>query len=75
MKFNGARLRQLREERKLSQEELARLAKVALGSIKNWETGKTNPRDPEAVSRVASVLGANASTFFDFDGRKNDRAS
>lgn len=36
-------LKQLREEAKLSQEELARLIDVSVKSISRWETGRHEP--------------------------------
>lgn len=37
------RLKQLREDKKISQAELARELNVAQGTIGNWETGKRTP--------------------------------
>ena len=38
------RIRELRQERQLSQEELARLLEVDRSSVARWETGSNNPR-------------------------------
>lgn len=69
MKFNGAKLREIREARGLSQEQLAKQAKVALGSIKNWEKGATKPRDDEAIDRLSHILGVHSLVFFDLAGQ------
>ena len=73
MKFNGAKLREIREARGLSQDELARQARVAIGSIKNWEKGATKPRDDEALNRLSRILGVHSLVFFDLAGQIFDQ--
>lgn len=52
----GKRLRDLREEAGLSQEELASKAQVSRASIQNWEAARTAPRRAES-RRLAAALG------------------
>jgi transcriptional regulator with XRE-family HTH domain len=49
-------LRDLREERGLSPVELAADLGVALATIYNWETGKSEPR-ASMLREIADVLG------------------
>lgn len=53
--FSGARLRQFRERRKLSVDDLAGLAGVSRQAISTWETGRAQPT-PGPLSKVASAL-------------------
>ncbi len=52
----GARLRQLREKRLLSQRDLATLAGVSQTTIVNIEGGRTRPH-PSTLRRLAVALG------------------
>lgn len=52
----GKRLRDLREQAGLSQEELAAKAQVSRASIQNWEAARTAPRRAES-RRLAAALG------------------
>lgn len=51
----GSRLRALREEHKLTQEELAREMGVAYQQVWRWETGKNDPSG-DALARMARRL-------------------
>jgi transcriptional regulator with XRE-family HTH domain len=53
---SGKTLRQLREQARLSQEDLAAKAQVSRASIQNWEANRTAPRRAE-MNRLASALG------------------
>ncbi len=53
----GSRLRRLRENRGLSQAQLAEKAGVPIDSVQNWEQGRTRPR-LEALGKLAGALGA-----------------
>ena len=58
----GAVLRQLRLEKELTQEELARRAGLAMTYISLVETGKRNPT-VAAVARILAVLGVTWTEF------------
>lgn len=49
------RLRQLRNEQKMSQEELGKLLSVTKGTVSMYETGKRQP-DPETTQRIADIF-------------------
>jgi len=53
----GDRLRELREDRRLSQEDLARLAGVAAKTIHNLESGRHGRPWRRTSSAVAKALG------------------
>jgi transcriptional regulator with XRE-family HTH domain len=50
------KLRDLREQAGMSQEELAAKAQVSRASIQNWEAARTAPRRAES-RRLAAALG------------------
>lgn len=52
----GARLKQIRESRGMSQPALAEAAGVPLGSLRNWEQGIRTPAFDAAVD-LAVALG------------------
>jgi transcriptional regulator with XRE-family HTH domain len=54
-KLIGQRIRAAREQRGLSQEELAVTVGVSPQSIQQWESGKTNPRHTR-MRKLATVL-------------------
>lgn len=51
----GANIRRLREERGISQEELARRIDVSRPAVSSWEKGKAEP-SATALARIARVL-------------------
>ena len=53
--FNPERLRQHREARNLSQQELATAADVSVSSVQNWEAGTHCP-DLAAANKLARAL-------------------
>lgn len=53
---NGARIRELRDERGLSQRELARLAGVRQPSLSAIETGSAKRVDVSMLESIASAL-------------------
>jgi len=55
--FNGAKLRQLREARRLSMSSVYQMTGVSVSSISNIETGKTDPR-MSTVTQLLSSYGA-----------------
>jgi transcriptional regulator with XRE-family HTH domain len=65
-KLFGGRLRQLREERGLSQQDLANSVGVESdGTIRRWETGKRWP-GPDTIEKLAKALGVRARDLFTF---------
>ena len=53
---DGARLRQLRRERALSQRELSRMTGIAFDTISRLETGKQRAQ-PRTIRKLANALG------------------
>lgn len=43
------RVRNIRQSLELSQPEFARLVRVSVGTIRNWEQGRREPEGPAAV--------------------------
>ena len=67
MKFVGARLRQLREERFISQRDLAKRAEVSPTTILHLETGENlNPR-LSTVRKIAEALGIDPNELVERD--------
>jgi transcriptional regulator with XRE-family HTH domain len=60
----GKRIRQLREERKLSQERLAEDAKLAAKHLQDMEHGRTNPTVASLVA-LAKALGVSLHVLFE----------
>lgn len=52
----GQRVKELREEKGLSQEALAELLQVSKGIISYWETGKSEPKGNSLI-KVAKFFG------------------
>lgn len=53
--FSGARLKQFRERRKLSVDDLAGISGVSRQTISSWETGRSQPT-PGPLVKVAAAL-------------------
>lgn len=53
----GARIRQTRLDKGLTQNELARLVHVSREAVSQWESGDSKGLKPENLVRVAKVLG------------------
>ena len=58
--FNGAKLRELREAKRLSMASVFQMTGVSVSSISNIETGKTDPR-MSTVTQLLSCYGASLS--------------
>lgn len=58
--FNGAKLRQMREAKRLSMSSVHQMTGVSVSSISNIETGKTDPR-MSTVTQLLSCYGASLS--------------
>lgn len=60
------KIKQLRKERRMSQEELAEKSGVSRATISGLET-KSNPiTTTETLQKLASALNVEVSEFFDF---------
>ena len=56
MEVDGTKLQRLREDRVLSQRELARLAGLTHQTVWRFENGSTNAH-PRTIRKIAEVLG------------------
>ena len=56
MEVDAVKLKRLREERVLSQRELARMAGLTHQTVWRYENGSTNAH-PRAIRKIAGVLG------------------
>lgn len=63
MRDIGKNIRDLRESKGLTQEELAARLFVTRQTVSNYETGKTRP-DVDMILPIAEVLDADANTVF-----------
>lgn len=70
----GRRVRVLRTAAGLTQQELARRAKISAKFVSLVETGKVNT-SIGVLSRVAAAVGIPLSTFFDADALADDVAA
>ena len=61
----GSRLRQVRKERKMSQEELAHLAGIAVSQVGRIERGVLNP-SISTLFAIARALEVEPKELFDF---------
>ena len=59
----GQRIKELREEKKLTQEQLAQKLKLDRSTIAKWETGEAMPR-ADKLPVLAEVLGCSISDLF-----------
>ncbi len=64
MKSVGTRIKELRMERNISQQQLADMMYVSRRTVGNWETGFRLP-DVVMLHRLSQILGVEAHTFFD----------
>lgn len=55
----GARIRDLRKENKMKQEELAELCKVKQSCVSKWERGETFP-DAEMIIALCEIFNVSA---------------
>ena len=61
MRDIGKNIKQLREENKLSQEQLAEKLFVTRQTVSNYETGRSRP-DVEMLKKIAEVLDTDVNT-------------
>jgi transcriptional regulator with XRE-family HTH domain len=65
--FQGHKLRQLRESKKMTMQEINEMTGIKAGSLSEIETGKNkNPR-PATVDKLCAVLGVDPIYFY-YDG-------
>jgi transcriptional regulator with XRE-family HTH domain len=64
----GARIRELREERKISQQELAILCNFEKSNMARIESGRTNPT-LHTLYKISSALHVQLSLLVDFQNR------
>ena len=60
------RIRELRQKKELSQEELARLLGVDRSAVAKWETGSNLPR-AEKLLQMADIFGCSLDKILDRD--------
>ena len=65
LKLLAQRLKQLRSEKKITQEELAYRSELTLSQISRIETVKINPT-VSTMFRIAKALDVNITELFDF---------
>ncbi len=67
------RLRELQRAKKLTQQELADIAKVSKRTIQNWEDGTSNIK-PEKAKKLADYFGVSVGYLLGYDdsGFKNE---
>lgn len=63
----GKRLRQTRENLRISVEELAELVEVTPGAIRHWETGRYTPKQDHQL-KIAKALNVPWGLIFGLDG-------
>lgn len=63
--FSGQRLKELRKEKKMSQEKLGSLLNVSKVSVSKWEIGKAFPTD-DNLKELARVLGVESDYFTEY---------
>jgi len=55
MKF-GEKVKDLREQKKITQEELSKAAAISLRTVQYYEQGKSYPRNREIYTRLAAIF-------------------
>lgn len=61
--YLGAKIRDLRQDRGLSQKTLAEMAKVAQATVAHIETGRKDP-SVDTLRKIAKALDVHIATFF-----------
>ena len=65
----GEKIRCLRKERKLTQEQLAEYMNVSAQAVSKWETGASGP-DVDMLPRLAAFFDSSIDELLDFDRRR-----
>lgn len=68
----GKRIKELREKKNFSQEQLAEIVNMESRHISRIETGKSFTT-LENIYKIANALGVNISTIFDFEHKKSKK--
>ena len=69
----GAKIKSLRKEKKVTQEELADYLHISSQAISKWETGVSSP-DLDQLPRLAIFFGTSLDHLLDFDQSQVDAA-
>lgn len=69
----GAKIRELRKEKKITQEELADYLHISSQAVSKWETGASSP-DIDMLPKLAIYFGTSLDNLLDFDQSKLDAA-
>ncbi|MCI1925648.1 MAG: helix-turn-helix domain-containing protein [[Lactobacillus] timonensis] len=67
----GDKIRDLRNQRRISQTELSKILHVSQQTITKWETGRAEPSSG-AVSKLANFFGVSADFLLGTDNAKNN---
>ena len=62
----GAKIRLLRKEKRVTQEELAEYLLVSSQAVSKWETGASSP-DIDMLPKIAIFFGTSLDNLLDFD--------
>ena len=65
-KLLGRRIKELRKQQNLKQEELAEIINIATRNLSNIETGNCFP-SPDNIERLANALNCKIKDLFDFE--------
>ena len=60
----GYRIREIRKEKKMTQEELGKKANVSRAVISDLETGKKTVTSTKTLSKIAEALGCSVTDIF-----------
>ncbi len=71
MRVDGAKLRQARERRLITQPELSELSGVMVATISRIENGLQEPRIP-TVRKLAKALGVEADELIDWESKAQE---
>ena len=70
-KILGNRIRKLREERNISQQNLAEMCNVEKSNMARIEAGRTNPT-LLTMYKISSALNISLAVLVDFDSKMSD---
>ena len=69
----GVKIRELRKEKKVTQEELAEYLHISSQAVSKWETGACSP-DIDMLPKLAIYFGTSLDNLLDFDQSKLNAA-